>query len=62
MNSTIDDFLQGLANDGYPFTKNASNPEFCIQHGWHHGAHRCPACRRRFLALLRDTNKALDRR
>ncbi|MFJ9611564.1 hypothetical protein ACIRS1_35035 [Kitasatospora sp. NPDC101176] len=62
MNITIDDFLQGLADDGYPFTENASNPEFCLQHGWHDREHHCPACRRHFLAQLGNANTAFDRR
>ncbi|MGW0999283.1 hypothetical protein [Streptomyces sp. NPDC002520] len=58
MNITIDDFLQGLANDGYPFAEKASDPEFCMQHGWHAGERRCPACYRRFLTHLHDANEA----
>lgn len=62
MNSTIDDFLQGLANDGYPYTADASDLEFCMQHGWHAGERRCPACYRRFIAQLQGANKAFARR
>ncbi|AGS66903.1 hypothetical protein [Streptomyces collinus] len=54
----INDFLQGLANDGYPFTADASDSEFCMQHGWHTGEDRCPDCYRSFLIGLRDVNKA----
>ncbi|MFJ5779845.1 hypothetical protein [Streptomyces sp. NPDC093094] len=62
MNITIDDFLQGLADDGYPFTKEARDPEFCIQHGWHVKENRCPACHRHLLTQLRNTNNSFDRR
>ncbi|MPY34765.1 hypothetical protein FNH09_27070 [Streptomyces adustus] len=62
MNITIEDYLQGLANDGYPFAEDARDPEFCMQHGWHTGEHRCPVCYRRFIAQLRDKDEAIDRR
>ncbi|MBK3635564.1 hypothetical protein JHN52_22080 [Streptomyces sp. MBT97] len=62
MSITVEEFLQGLADDGYPFTKHAENPDFCLQHGWHTGEHPCPACHRRFLAQLHDMIKNFEMR